>query len=279
MDIERTHHVLDGTVGSGGHFKAIGALLGSEGVLVGIDADSDAIKKVSAESKGLAPQVHLSVANFRSFESVLDNLHIPQIDRALFDLGWRTEQLSSGRGFSFRADEPLLMTFSSEKQLLTASDIVNEWEPESIIAILEGWGEERAAKRIASAILSARTKGPITTSAQLAGIIESVLPKRGRTHPATRTFQALRMAVNDEMGALAEVLDKLPARMRPDGRVSFVTFHSIEDRIVKRRFLEWKKRGMGLPLTKKPVVPTRDEMNENPAARSAKLRTFVFSKI
>jgi 16S rRNA (cytosine1402-N4)-methyltransferase len=200
------------------------------------------------------------------------------VTKALFDLGWSGYQLESGRGFSFLRDEPLIMTYASEpKGALTAETIVNSWQEESIVSILSGWGEERYARRIAHAISHARRKKRITTTTELVDVIRSAVPRayaHGRLHPATKTFQALRIAVNDEMGALTEGLTACWQRLLPGGRIAVITFHSIEDRAVKRLFLEWSQSGEGERITRSPIVPSRKEVRANPRSRSAKLRVI-----
>jgi 16S rRNA (cytosine1402-N4)-methyltransferase len=280
LSIQESEVVVDGTVGGAGHSKALVAHLGPDGTFIGLDADSDAIERARDVLPDTRARIELCVANFRSLESVLAELKIPQVNKVLLDLGWSSFQLDVGRGFSFMNDEPLSMTYGDPTQaLFTAETVVNEWEEEHIADILKGWGEERFARRIAAAIVAARSLGRIKTSGQLAEIIAQAVPtgrpSRGkRIHPATRTFQALRIAVNDELGALTEILETLRTHLAPGGRVAIISFHSIEDRLVKQTFAAWKREGLGAPVTKKPVVPSTEELGENPRARSAKLRVF-----
>src|SRR3989338_5373769 len=274
--------VLDGTVKGGGHSEAI--LRSARVTLIGLDLDKDALARaqprlLSAKGKG---KVILRESNFRDFDAVLDDLSIERVDKALFDLGLSSNQLEAGeggtgRGFSFRRDEPLRMTFSTDLNAgLTAADIVNGWEEEDIANVLFGYGEERYARRFAKAIVEYRRKKPIETSGELAFVIEEASPagyRRGKTHPATRSFQDLRIAANDELGNLREMLPKIWQRLSPGGRIAIISFHSLEDRIVKRCFKEFAE-GEGILLTKKPIVPDIAEMKENPRARSAKLRVI-----
>lgn len=276
--------VLDGTLGGGGHAVAMAQALGATGTLIGLDADSVALSRARAalETLGQAPTLHLVQENFRNFDTALTSLKIAILDAALFDLGLSSDQLEvSGRGFTFKHDEPLIMTLSDNKTPhLTAQEIVNEWSEESIADIIYGYGGERYARRIAKAIVVARATAPITHSAQLAELVKGAVPmhaRYGRIHPATKTFQALRITVNDELGAVRDMLDAFPQYTHTGSRIAIITFHSLEDRLVKRTFREWQARGLGAPTTKKPIIPTDEELVANPRARSAKLRVFTFN--
>ena len=271
--------VVDATLGSSGHAKRIIETLGSRGVFVGIDADLTAITNATEVLRGSVCILHLHNGNFRTVDSILEQLHIEHADAILADLGWRMEQFSgNGRGFSFQVDEPLLMTFGDPKDyVFTAYDIVNEWDEENIINILRGYGEERFAGRIARHIVEARAEKPIKTTFELVAVIESAVPafyKRARIHCATRTFQALRITVNDEFVALEDFIKKSVALLTPHGRLVIITFHSIEDRIVKHLFKNLAHDHIGIVHTKKPIVASPEELQENPRARSAKLRIF-----
>ena len=277
LTIAQNDIVVDATLGGGGHAKRIAEKLGKNGMLIGFDLDGEAVLRAREALQGVSPRVLLLQKNFRELRSALDEAGVPHITKALFDLGWSSYQLDSGRGFSFLKDEPLLMTYATEitPQTLTAEKIVNEWEEKNIADVIWGWGEERYSRRIARAIVEARARKPIKTSRELAEIIKSAVPspyRRGRIHPATRTFQALRIAVNDELGALAEGLRGAWGKLSPGGKLAVISFHSIEDRIVKQTFAAWEKDGVGLRMTKKPLGPSVEEIRENPRARSAKLR-------
>ncbi len=269
---------VDMTINGGGHSAEIGAKLGKKGILIGIDEDINALVRAKARLKEVEATVHLVENNFRNLNSILEKLKISQVDKILFDLGLSTNELEdSGRGFSFQKDEPLYMTFSADplKAVFTASDIVNTWAKENITAILEGYGEEKFAWKIAEKIVLAREKKKIETTKELVEIISTAFPprlRRGKTHFATKTFQALRMAVNDEIQALEEALIAAWVSLAPKGRIAVISFHSLEDRIVKRFFREKKDEGLGRLLTKKPMVPTEEEAIENRRSRSAKLR-------
>jgi 16S rRNA (cytosine1402-N4)-methyltransferase len=201
------------------------------------------------------------------------------VDAILADLGWRTDQFTDGgKGFSFNAEEPLLMTYGDpDKYIFTAHDIVNSWEEENIADVLYGYAEERHSRRIAKAIVEARNKSEIKTANQLAKIINDAVPgfyKSGRIHPATKTFQALRIAVNDEFGTLEKFISSALDSLTEDGVLAIISFHSLEDRIIKLRFREAVKTGNYILVNKKPVSASREELLQNPRARSAKLRVI-----
>ncbi len=279
LEIRPDDTVIDATLGGAGHARAIAETLESSGILVGFDLDQAAIARAQTALTEAKPQIHLIRSNFRHLGSELAAREIPSIDKALFDLGWSGYQLSAGRGFSFLSDEPLLMTYVTDitPETLTAREIVNEWEEESLIDIISGWGEERYARRIASMIVNRRGEKPFETARDLADEIKACVPavyRYGRIHPATKTFQALRIAVNDELGALQEGLASAWQMLAPGGRIAVITFHSIEDRIVKQLFVQWEKEEGGKRITKKPLTPSDEELSRNPRARSAKLRVI-----
>ena len=281
--------VVDATLGGAGHARAIAERLGVQGVLIGFDLDADAIERAHTALKGVLPRIHLVQANFRTLADSLEKLGISYITKALFDLGWSSYQLDSrlrqgyggqaGRGFSFDSDAPLLMTYAKHPgpEDLTASTIVNEWAEGSLADIIFGWGQERFARRIARAIVAQRAIKPIATASELAEIVRSAYPgvaRRGRTHPATKTFQALRIAVNDELGALTEGVQGAWRKLSRGGRIAVISFHSLEDGLVKRMFVELEKKGEGKRITRKPIAPSEEEVAANPRARSAKLRVI-----
>lgn len=281
LTITPTDIVLDATLGGGGHSSAIAAQLGKDGMLIALDADSRAIEQAQGNEtlKRASCQLHFIQSNFRNIDTALEKLGIITIDKALFDLGWSMDQFAdSERGFSFDRPGPLDMRLdTSDPESLTAGEIVNEWEEESIIDILQGYGEERYARRIAQAIIIARSDTPITSTEELVHIIEGAVPapyRRGRIHPATRTFQALRIAVNDELGALKEGIAKAFDYITPGGVMAVISFHSLEDRVVKRFFQGKEAEALGKVITKKPVIPTDEEVAQNRRARSAKLRVI-----
>lgn len=277
LDINEGDTVLDATLGGAGHAKEILARLGPKGIFLGIDADADAVKRAEKALAGSAARVILVEGNFRDVESYLGKHGIPHLDKAFFDLGWSSYQLDAGRGFSFLTDEPLLMTFSREigEHTPTAGTIVNDWQEESIADVLYGWGEEKFARKIARAIVEARQGKKIATSRELAEIVRSAVPPfycKGRIHPATKTFQALRIATNDEMGSLKQGLTAAWKSLNSGGRLAVLSFHSVEDREVKKLMREWEDRGEGKRVTKKTIQASREEQAANPRSRSAKLR-------
>ena len=275
--------VVDATVGGAGHFSALRLALGTQGTLVGIDADSDAIDRGQAViglTSTEGPRVILENDNFRNLEAILDKNGIEKVNKVLFDLGWSGFQLTRGRGFSFQVDEPLLMTYgdpSSNAQQQTAADVVNGASEEELSKMLYELGEEQFGRQIAKGIVEARKRAKITTTFQLVEVIKISTPawyQKRRLHPATKTFQALRIYVNDELGALQEGLAAAINRTDIGGRIAVITFHSIEDRIVKLAFKDAVVEEKGTLITKKPIVPTAEELAENPRSRSAKLRVF-----
>ncbi len=268
--------VVDATLGAGGHASLILETLDATGTFIGLDADETAVDALASLHDAMAT-VHLVVQNFSKLEEVLSELQIDSVDAVLADLGWRTDQFTDGnKGFSFGADEPLYMTYGDPSQYaFTAADIVNSWDEENIATIIYSYGEERYSRHIAAKIIEVRKKTRITTALQLAEIVASAVPpgyRNGRINPATKTFQALRIAVNDEFGVLETFLSSAWSRLGTSGRLAVITFHSLEDRIVKHTFKEFAGNDQGILLTKKPIVPSREELQRNPRARSAKLR-------
>ncbi len=275
LDIQGGDTVVDATLGGAGHARAILDKL-TTGTFIGFDADEEAVQRAHTLLASDEKRTYIVHANFRYIRSELEKLGIARIDKALFDLGWSGFQLSAGRGFSFLSDEPLSMAYDKE-QALSAGVIVNEWKEESIADVIYGWGEERYARKIARAIVDARQKQPIRTARELADTVRAAVPpsaRHGRIHPATKTFQALRIAVNDELGALEEAIRTCWQILNPGGRIAIISFHSLEDRIVKQRFLDIERRKEGTRITRKPLVPSAEEIQNNPRARSAKLRVI-----
>lgn len=278
LNLTPSSTVVDATFGSGGHAREIIERLDERGVYIGLDADATAFEGTSfADARPTVHQVH---SNFSRISDVIRTLHIETVDAILADLGWRMEQFADGqKGFSFQHDGPLHMTFGDpETYAFTAEDIVNEWEEHVIADIIYGYADERFARRIARAIVEHRRHSRIATTLQLAEVVVGALPKaacRGRIHPATKTFQALRIAVNDDLGVLERFIKDGFARLVPGGRMAIITFHSIEDRVVKHSFRELKDADEATLTPKKPIVPNEEERTENPRARSAKLRIIT----
>lgn len=269
---------VDCTTNRGGHSFLIAKALGQDGTLICIDLDQEALAEAREmlEKMKDVPKIHFICSNFRHIASILADLKISHVDGILADLGISSQELDeSGRGFSFSKDEPLLMTFKStpEEDETTAYDIVNFWSESTIADILYGFADERYSRRIARAIVKARSMEPIKTTFQLVDIIGSAVPsiyKHRKTHYATKTFQALRMATNDELGSINDLLAALPEVLASNGRGVFITFHSTEDRIVKHGLKAHDDKFR--IINKKPIVPSSDELQANHRARSAQLR-------
>lgn len=279
LDLKPDSVVVDATYGAGGHAAAICEKLDQRGVYIGIDADETALQNSFLHGQKGGPQFHLLHSNFSQLTELLGSLHIKRVDAILADLGWRTDQFTKGgKGFSFTSDEPLHMTYgAAEKYLFTAHDIVNGWAEEDIANVIYGYGEERYARKIARAIVLQRAEAPLMTARHLAEIVSSVVPKgrhAHRTHPATKTFQALRIAVNDELGVLEKFLSEAPTVLAPGGVLAIISFHSLEDRQVKLAFRELARTEHFALLTKKPITASDQELRDNPRARSAKLRAI-----
>lgn len=273
--------VVDGTFGGGGHSAQILAL--SPKLLICTDLDEAA--KVRFEKRFLhTDRIRFVQSNFKDADYILSQVGISSVDKVLLDLGTSTFQLlADERGFSFQSDTPLAMTFSAKGSHtgFTAETIVNTWAEDSIADIIYGYGEEPKARIIARAIVAARALAPITTAKELADIIETVVPQRfkphmrgKRIHPATKTFQALRIAVNDELAVITEALDAWWQKLAPGGRIAVITFHSLEDRVVKQWMKDTTHTDQKRVITKKPIAPTDEELMVNPRARSAKLRVI-----
>ena len=284
LAVQPSDTVIDATLGGAGHFKALLAELGEDGVIIGIDADPEAVERgreaYAEDRRAERPVAHLVNDNFRNLARILDRLGIGNADAILFDLGWSGYQIASPRGFSFQKEEPLLMNYSESGE--TAADIVNSSSETDLADLIFTYGEERFARSIARAIVEMRSRGRILTTGALVRAIEAGIPKRyhdGKIHPATKTFQALRIAVNDEIGALREGLSAALDALAPRGRLAVISFHSIEDRIVKNMLRDASNKGLGISPQKKPIVPSRSEILKNRRARSAKLRVFERSDV
>ncbi len=282
---------VDGTLGGGGHARGILAATSPDGILVGIDRDGDALAEAGRVLAPFGRRAILVKGNYADLEDILEGLGIDRVDGIVLDLGVSSHQLeAAGRGFSFSKPAPLDMRMDREASP-TARDLVNRAEARELERILRDYGEEMLAGRIARAIVERRKTAPIETTDELAGIIASVMPTRmrhGRIHPATRSFQALRIAVNDELASLRRGIAAGIDSLKEGGRFSVITFHSLEDRMVKDLFRD-ASRGCTCPpdlpvcacggkprlrvLTRKPVLPGEGELERNPRARSAKLRT------
>ncbi|MED0669199.1 16S rRNA (cytosine(1402)-N(4))-methyltransferase RsmH [Aneurinibacillus aneurinilyticus] len=290
LDIKPGGIYVDCTLGGAGHSSLIASRISGGGRLIAIDQDDIALANAEERLAPYMEHVTLVKSNFRRLKEVLEELRIPRIDGVLFDLGVSSPQLDEAeRGFSYNADAPLDMRMD-RTQPLSAYEVVNEWPEEEIASILFEYGEEKFARRIAKEIVGERKKNPVTTTGELVELIKRGIPAAARRtgpHPAKRTFQAIRIAVNDELNAFKEALEAGIELLAPGGRTSVITFHSLEDRICKQTYQEYSKGCICPPdfpqcacgnkpilkiITRKPIVPEEAELSENRRARSAKLR-------
>jgi len=269
--------IVDGTVGSGGHSVALLPRLLPDGRLIAIDRDPAALALARQRLSEFAPMVTFIRGDFRDLRQHLARIGQSGVDGLLVDLGMSSLQVDAAeRGFSFLKEGPLDMRMDPDQQT-TAETLVNRLTADELTTLFGTLGEERFSRRIAHRIVQERRTQPITTTAQLARLVTSAVPpgaRHGRLHPATRVFQALRMAVNDELGALDALLADLHELLNPGGRAVIISFHSLEDRRVKHAFAQSMRDGLWTVLTKKPVGPTDEEVDQNPRARSAKLRAI-----
>lgn len=296
LNIKQDGIYVDCTLGGAGHSSVIASKLGPQGRLIALDQDDWALDHAKSKLAGFDTNITLVKTNFRDLTEVLTAQDvpmqdgIPQVDGILYDLGVSSPQFDEGeRGFSYNHDAPLDMRMD-QSALLTAKDIINEWSAEEIARILYVYGEEKFSRRIARVIVEKRKSAPIETTGELVDIIKEGIPAAARRtggHPAKRSFQALRIAVNDELGAFEEALHQAVRCLKPGGRVSVITFHSLEDRICKQIFSSYLEKctcptdfplcvcgGKGTLrlVNRKPMIPTEAELSQNPRARSAKLR-------
>ena len=290
LDIKPDGIYVDGTLGLGGHSSEIAKRLGEGGRLIAIDRDLASIERASARLAPWADRVTIVHGNFRDVAAILDEQGVPAVDGMLFDLGVSSPQLDDGqRGFSYMQDAPLDMRMDPSDNV-DAWFIVNRWPEEKIARILHDYGDERYAKRIAAAIVARRQEKEIETTLELVDVIKSAMPAaalREKQHPAKRSFQAIRIAVNDELSAVSQMMETAPDRLKVGGRLCVISFHSLEDRIIKNAIHE-RENGCTCPreapvctcgfvqtlrsVTRKPVTPTDEELVLNPRSRSAKLR-------
>jgi len=282
LNPQSNQNFIDATIGGGGHTEKILEATKPHGKVLGIDWNMAAIRGLRSEYGAEITRGNLELVcdNFSNIAEITGRTKFERASGIIFDLGISSDELAqSGRGFSFLKDEPLVMTFAEapEPGQMTAQDVVNSFDAEKLAEIFKTYGEERLAARAAQAIVSRRSRGEIKTSQELAELISRAFPvsyEHGRIHPATRVFQALRIYVNDELGNLERALVDALEVVDHKGRIVVITFHSLEDRIVKRRFIEFTRSGKALLLTKKPIVPSEEEVKANPRSRSAKLRAI-----
>ena len=283
---------VDGTLGGGGHSYEIAGRLSEGGRLIGIDQDEDAIKAASKRLEPYMDRVTIVRNNYCNMDKVLDELGIDKVEGIMLDLGVSSYQLDAAdRGFTYNVDTALDMRMD-QRQEITAKDIVNEYSEFDLYRIIRDYGEDRFAKNIAKHIVAARQEKPIETTFELNDIIKAAIPMKVRAtggHPSKRTYQAIRIELNKELEVLENSIDMMIDRLKPEGRLCIITFHSLEDRIVKTRFRNNEnpctcppsfpacvcgKVPKGRVITRKPVVPTDEEINENSRSKSSKLRVF-----
>jgi 16S rRNA (cytosine1402-N4)-methyltransferase len=279
LEPKQNENFVDCTIGEGGHSEDILEKNGPQGKVLGIDLDPQQIVASQWLYSQYKDRIILVNDSYTNITEILSRKDIGTVNGILLDLGMSSAQLARiGKGISFQVDQGLDMRYNDEINHLTAEKIVNEWPEEKIKQILEEYGEEKFAKKIAKNIIEERKKGRIRTTFQLIEIIKESTPSiywRGKIHYATRTFQALRIAVNDELENIKRVLPQAVSVLAPEGRLVVISFHSLEDRIVKNYFAQEAKKGTIKILTKKPIIAGRDELGKNPRARSAKLRVAI----
>jgi len=285
LDIKSDGIYVDGTLGGGGHSYEILKRLSPKGRLIGIDQDGEALK--AAEN-----QITLVRSNYCEIDKVLKELNVEKVDGILLDIGVSSYQLDNlERGFSYKSDAPLDMRMDT-RQELTAADVVNTYSENELFKIIKDYGEDKFAKNIAKHIVLARKEKPLETTKELSEVIKRAIPMKVQAkggHPAKKTFQAIRIEVNQELTVLKESIDKMIDLLKPNGRICIITFHSLEDRIVKTKFRENEnpctcppnfpvcvcgKKSKGKVITRKPIIPSEDEIEENKRAKSSKLRIF-----
>lgn len=286
---------VDGTLGGAGHGREVCKRLGAAGHFVGIDQDADAIKVSTERLREFGDKVSIVRSNYSDMVSVLHDLNIDKVDGIVLDLGVSSFQLDTpDRGFSYRMDAPLDMRMDN-RQELSAKEVVNEYSESELFHVIKNYGEDKFAKNIAKHIVAEREKSPILTTKRLSEIIEQSIPmkiKKQGGHPAKRTFQAIRIEVNHELDVLERNISDMIDILKPDGRFCIITFHSLEDRIVKQAFRKAQNPcicppdfpvcvcgniSKGEVISRKPVLPSDEEMEQNPRSKSAKLRIFRHS--
>ena len=292
LSIKEDGIYVDGTLGGGGHSFHILERLGERGRLIGIDQDEDAIKAATKRLEAFANKVTIVRDNYEHFQTILSTLSIPKVDGTLLDLGVSSYQFDEAdRGFSYRFDAPLDMRMD-RRQDFTAKDLINNYSEQELYHIIRDYGEDKFARNIAKHIVKEREKKPIETTFELSEIISHAIPMKMRVqggHPAKKTFQAVRIALNRELEVLEESIEGMIKALKPEGRLCIISFHSLEDRIVKKAFRTAEdpcicpkdfpictcgRKSLGRVISKKAIIPSDLEMEENPRARSAKLRIF-----
>ena len=285
LNIEEGNIVVDATLGCAGHANEIIKQLRS-GIFVGVDQDLTVLDRSRRHLTNIPEKVeaHFVEGNFKDIEDILESKKLKKVDRVLVDLGWGSHHIDSGRGFSFMNEDQLNMCYSIKEDgcQFTADYVVNDFDEENLYQVIHYYGEERWAKRITKFIVDARKKKRIENSKELASIISKAVPRKLQPrsiHVATKTFQAIRITVNNEIDNLKQFLNTIKTLITPNGRITIITFHSIEDRIVKNTFREWEELNLGKRYNKKSIKATMEEIIKNPRSRSAILRTFIFNNL
>ncbi len=275
--------VADGTLGSGGHSLEILKQIGPAGRLIALDQDPASLERCKRHLAEYESQISFHHENFENLDQVLDGLNVSLVDAVLLDIGFSSDQLEDGaRGFSFERPGPLDMRMNPDLEV-SAQDLVNHCTEEQLADLFWNYGHERLSRRFAKSICQRRAAKPLETTEDLVSAVEDALPfkirktehsrgTKSKIHPATRVFQALRITVNRELEVLREGLPRIWKRVKPGGRLAVIAFHSMEDRIVKHQFQDWVKTREAVRVTKKPIQGSREEIQSNPRARSAKLR-------
>ena len=277
LDPKPGQFFIDGTTDGGGHAAAVIERIGSTGIFLGLDWDRGMVERLKEKFKTAKGAVVVEHANYADAKDIVRRHKLPKADGLLLDLGFSSAQLEDERGMSFQKDEPLDMRYDLTGDAPTAADMVNGLPEQELADMIYQYGEERMSRRIAKRIVEERRKKKILSTRDLADIVVAAVGKgyeKGRIHPATRVFQALRIYVNRELENLEKILAECGDIVKSEGRVVIISFHSLEDRIVKNRFREMEKAGRGCILTKKPITATEAEIKQNPRSRSAKLRAF-----
>ena len=283
LSLSKGKFIVDGTIDGGGHAREIVPKIMPGGIFLGIDLDIDLLEKAKGvslkEFSAYKCDVRVEWGNYKDLDYILAQNHLGKPNGILLDLGFSSFHLdNSGRGFSFQKEERLDMRYDTTSGI-SAAEVISSTDEKVLSDMIWKFGEERFSRQIAKAIVQARRKQRIETTSQLAEIIAGAVPafyRRGKINPATKTFQALRIYVNDELRNLAEFIQKVPGVIAKGGRLSIISFHSLEDRIVKKAFADFKKEGLAKIITKKPITATREEIALNPKSRSAKLRVIEF---
>lgn len=276
LDLPKKRNVVDATLGLGGHAREILQRMPKSGKLIGFDADPEHLKRAKSKLRSYKDRTVLINANFVEMtEAIQANTRVKGVDAILFDLGLASPHVDMPeRGFSFQREGELDMRFNPKEQTLTAADVVNTYSERNLIRVFKEYGEEKRARKIAQALCKTRKRKPFKTTTQLADFIEKHVKRTGRIHPATRIFQALRIEVNKELDVLVSALKQAVELLNKKGRIAVISYHSLEDRIVKNFFRDLARHnGESLKLvTKKPIAPSHEEVMRNPRSRSAKLR-------